>query len=624
MNRGYFFTGALIVVLTLCAWVTMSLNPLRHGDKPSFAHASSGLLFSTNYPVNMRGWISPHEIAQPDGGATVVLHEKEDWRLLRHWPSGYIDVAYRKGDWIRNKLSLAWRRSQIPLLGFASTDAKSFYLVTYDAVTNIPSGRTLKPAREGLDLYRITPDSQEEPVLVASALQLGGFDTRLFARQSGEAITLCGGNRCLTIDSKGVVQPWTLDVITNHEIIELVFADDSKAYALTRLQHDDRQQGVLSKEFATYYVFALSPSTSQSLGTISEGGIPWGLTIEDGAPHLRMAKNAQDMRALLQYELSLMPFAGVMDYGSNNLEGRVAWSSVYYLNGLISLTSEQSWLPITDRDALRKRLARELELIARLGQTKYPDYLSKRYSVDREPMLVALHVGRVLQLISRAKRYGITSKALVQAQNTMCETLTKLESTLEESRILPDQGTYLFYRKGFPFWGDGANVPYNYVSGLIAGRLEAGCITASEAGKYLQPILQNEFNSRSLPEQWRYWWGKGDDGWTEIDQVSLNTPSYKGNGKAFAHISYRSMDVAALLLYEQFGGELPPKFSQYVERLIERGTLYPSLNEILASKERHAVIGDFAAHRFARAISPWELQNQAWALDHLATKKIKD
>jgi hypothetical protein len=581
MSYKYFFAVALAPVFLFGTWITtLAKNP---GDVGFSARSLSRLVFTNNYPVNDQGWVSPQEIFQPDGSRTVFLHQDTDWRLMRHWPSGYLDVAYRKDaeNWTRIELGLAWRRSQIPLLTIASADRKEFYVVTYDAVTNIPSGRSLTPQSEGLDIYRITSNSRGEPERIASALPLGGFDARLFAKQSGKAITLCGGNRCLTIDGKGSVKHWVLDEIKNHEIIELVFVDDTKAYALTRLKHTDLHQGEHSKQFAAYHFFALSPGASKALSTISDGGVPWGLTIENDTPVLRVATNAKEMRALLQWELSLMPFGGVMDYGSNNLEGRVAWSSVYYLNGLMSLVAEHDWLSESDRGVLRERLVRELELIALLGQSAYPNYLSKRYSVDREPILFALHVGRVLQLLARAERYGINSKALADARDMMCKTLMKLETTVEETRKLSEDSLYSFYRKGFPFWGDGANVPYNYVSGVIAGRLEAGCISVNEARKFLHSILLNEFGHSSFPEKWRYWWGVADDGWLESDYISLNTPAYKGNGKGVAHISYLSMDVAALLLYGQLGGELPNGFNEHVERLVARGSLYPLLNEIL-------------------------------------------
>lgn len=75
MSRGYLFTAALIVVLLLGGWIVTSPDPVRQGDGGSRAHPPPGVVFATNYPVNEREWVSPQEIAQPDGNRAVVLHE---------------------------------------------------------------------------------------------------------------------------------------------------------------------------------------------------------------------------------------------------------------------------------------------------------------------------------------------------------------------------------------------------------------------------------------------------------------------------------------------------------------------------------------------------------------------
>jgi hypothetical protein len=556
-----------------------------------------------------------------DGSHDIVLTEYSNWRLIRNWPSGYIDIEHRKvdGSWTRLSLALAWRRSQIPLKAFPSADGGSLYVLTYDAVSNIPAGRSLKTTSEGLDLYRVMPESKAEPLRVATGMPLGGFDARVFVRHSADEITLCGVNRCLTINGKSKTEFWNTNAIAQHEIIEMAFVDGKHGYALTRLQHDDRTNGLPQPPYSSYYIFALSDSGAELVKVIDSEGVPWGLAVDGLVPVLHIAKTNKDMRNLLHYELSLMPFSGVMDYGANNLEGRLAWSAAYYLNGLMSLVGpDLKSLGFSHNKVLHERLAREIGLVAKLSDSQYPNYLAKRYSVDREPMSVALHFGRILQLIARAQLLDIKASGIIQSRERICKKLSMPDGMLEKPQSLPDGSTYLFYRKGDPFWADGANVPYNYVSGVISGRLQASCITSEEAKGYLKSILQLEFNVTPLPQQWRYWWGLGDGGWTDEDDVSLNTPTYKGNGGAKAHISYRSMDIVALMLYQQRGGELPKGFENHVRQLITEGSLYPLLNEILPVKSK---IENSPARRFARAIAPWELQNQVWALEALSASE---
>lgn len=583
-------------------------------------HLSVDIQFVSYHPMNMGSWTSPKVKPKIDGSLDVVLSEEAGWRLTRHWPSGFLDVSYlsASGEWTRLPLSLAWRRSQIPLLAFVSSNHKSFYLVTYDVVANLPSGRLLNNVREGLSLYEINPQSQGEPIRIAEALPLGGFDTRLFGLEVGDTIVLCGASSCLTIGKNGSVKPWITATLAGHEMIELAFTENGSAYALTRLRFDDNLQDAPIKPPA-WYVALLSQDAAQVVETIADGGVPWGLTIDQGVPTLRQADDKTEMRALLRYELSLMPFNGVMDFGANNLDGRLAWSAAYYLNALISLVGVHSYLSVSERALIHERLLHELELVARLTMTMYPNLLSKRYSIDREPILVALHVGRVLQVIARAERHGIRSDVLDLAQHQMCETLNKLDTTLEEKKILQGGDVHISYRKGFPFWADGANVPYNYVSGIVSGLLEAGCISSVEVRRYLQPILINEFSSDTLPDRWRYWWGQADDGWTESDEISVNTPAYSGNEGSLAHISYRSMDATALILCGTIC-KLPKGFERHISSLIERGDLYPFLNESLARYGKRVPQDTLAALKYSRAVAPWEMQSQVWALSFLIGK----
>ncbi|PZP86126.1 MAG: hypothetical protein DI582_03760 [Azospirillum brasilense] len=595
MSKRLASLGLIVLLVAGAAWVWQ-------GESRALAPT-----IVTEYPPLPEGITLPHELAEADGTRHIVLHEQGDWRLTRHHPSGYVDVFHRAADgtWQRLNLALGWRRSQLPLKAVNGDDG-ALYLVTYDVVSNIPSGRSLKVTREGLDLYRITPDSADEPTQLAAGLPLGGFDARLFAQQRGGTVTLCAGHQCVDVAGNGAVTPWALEAMADHEIIELVFADSGHAYALTRLAYDDRTHGALKAPYTEYYLARLSAGAA-TITRIEGEGIPWGLGLQGGTPQLRLAKTRRDAQALLRYELGLMPFGGVMDFGANNLEGRLAWSAVYYLNGLLTLAGGELPGGAAVLPGLRPRLERELERMAELSATVYPNYLSKRYSVDREPMRVALHLGRVLQLIGRAERLGITSPALRTAKAELTGQLKRLDTTLEQARATDAGGQYLFYRKGFPFWADGANVPYNYVSGVVAGLLEVDTKNLRHAAPPMQP----------LPGQWRYWWGAADDGWSEADGISTNTPSYAGNQKALAHISYRSMDVSALLLLAQAGGALPKGFTPHVQGLVRDGMLYPLVNEVLAKQQAIAPLSDAAVARYGRAIAPWELQNQVWALDGL-------
>src|SRR5690606_36557663 len=122
--------------------------------------------------------------------------------------------------------------------------------------------------------------------------------------------------------------------------------------------------------------------------------------------------SAQELRDLFLYEKSRMRNGGLIDFGDNNLEGRVAWNQVYYLHGLLSVAHGGLAFSSDElNDYARRRVIAEVDLIARLSETDQPGFRVKRYSLDREPLLFALHIGRIAEVLSRADRQGLGTPA---------------------------------------------------------------------------------------------------------------------------------------------------------------------------------------------------------------------
>lgn len=354
-------------------------------------------------------------------------------------------------------------------------------------------------------------------------------------------------------------------------------------------------------------------------------GIPFALTVNENAPSWKVAQSAEGLNDLLQYELARMRNGGLIDFGEHNLEGRIAWNQVYYLNGLISLAKGD--LPFAN-DALksyaRDRARAEIDLIAGLADSDLPGYRVKRYSLDREPLLFALHLGRIANLLARADNAGLGSLAVKSALSKIKNELLNFEHTVEHpvECQLPgsEHCSTLAYRQGYPFWADGSNVPFNYVSGYVNGLLAVTDDAASLdfAVELLQPLRVVERFS-TFPRKWRYWAFEGQHGWSFGSSESLNTPDWQGNG-SIAHISYRSMDAMALLmLHNKRHSDASHEEVAHLKQLVSKGMLLPSVNEAFVPGASPAALDHAVSRRFSRSTQAWQIQSQVWALSDLAS-----
>lgn len=556
----------------------------------------------------------------------VKIYDENNWQVYRAYPSGQMDVFFKHTDGRVERLNLAagWRRDAYPML-MMSVPGRLFF-VGYDVVRNVPSGRSLAVTQPGFDVYELTPGMQGEPHVVTAGLDLGGgLDSIVYGRVLGKTITLCAENKCADIKTNGKVKQWSLDALMGSEFVEVAFGTDS-AYALVRKQWDDRVDGELTADRAELFLAKLS-SSNVALEPISADGIPYALVVDGGKPSWAVASSAKDLGDLLQHELSRMHNGGLISFGDNNLEGRVAWNQVYYLNGLISVA--QGGLSISSPELVgyaRQRVHAEVDLIARLAEGDYPGYRVKRYSLDREPLLFALHLGRVADLLARAKLAGLGGPAVDGALTALKRELLSFDHTVEHPMACKLASVVncqtLEYRQGYPFWADGVNVPYNYVSGYVGGLLAVtDAQVSSDYAVRLMAPLQVEEKFSDFPKSWRYWAFDGQAGWEYSTSKSMNTTEWAGNhaGMDVAHISYRSMDATALLkLFQKRPDVASVSQIEHFKRLISTGMLLPSVNEVLHQEKSVAPLDKLVAKRYSRSVQAWQIQSQVWALSNLA------
>jgi hypothetical protein len=554
----------------------------------------------------------------------IVLFESRGWQVMRLHPSGYVEISIRNvpdAAWTRISLPLDWRRHAHPLL-ISENSSGDLFVAVYDLIDNSPSGRRLDVVTSGIDLYRLKRQDPALPERIARGLPLGGIDTLIYGDFGESEYHLCGNNRCFTITSQGQTLEWNLGELANHEFVEVGIRGRGAA-ALLRKQHDDRINGSIGSDAAQYHLVLFGIEGVTSL-TAAKPGVPWDVHWRGAVPHYRIAETKSDLSRVFFFDFNRMGWRGPADFGANNLEGRIAWSQVYYLHGLLSILSGKiPDLKLNDDSELLRRLTTELNLMGSLCDQEYPGFRVKRYSLDREPLLFALHLGRIAALMARAHellKLPITGHCL----RMLNKELLNLEHTVEEQASYTVAGLprrYLRYRSGSQFWADGANVPYNYVSGYVEGMLLSQPATADDirlASEMLSPLIKNEM-SDTMPNAWKYWWGQGDDGWSEKDGISLNTLRYQGNQRTLAHITYRTMDAKALLeLARHSPGALPATLVQHLRTLTAEGWLLPDMNEYWSKTGNAVPVSPYPSLRYARSSAVWELQAQVWALASIA------
>lgn len=558
----------------------------------------------------------------------VKIYDENNWQVYRAYPSGHLDVFFKNAEGLTERLNLSpgWRRDSYPML-MMSVSGRLFF-VGYDVVRNVPSGRSLSVSQPGFDVYELTPHTQGEPRVLAAGVDLGaGLDSIVYGRVLGEKITLCAEKKCADINSSDKVKQWSLDELSGYEFVEVAFGTDS-AYALVRQQWDDRVNGELTADYSELSLATLS-AKGAILEPLAVNGIPYGLVVGDKKASWKLANSAGELSELLLYEFSRMPSGGLISFGDNNLEGRVAWSQVYYLNGLISLA--QGDLGISSPELVgyaRQRVRAEVDLIARLAESDYPGFRVKRYSIDREPLLFSLHLGRIANLLMRADRAGLGSPAVTNALARIRKELLSFEHTVEHPvncKLAEIRNCRtLEYRQGYPFWADGVKVPFNFVSGYVGGLLAVTDDTVSSdiAVNLMKPLQVVEKLSK-MPQKWRYWAFDGQDGWSYSTGNSLNTTDWVGNqaGLNFAHITYRSMDAASLLsMYQRSPDVADAALTAHLRKLVSIGMLLPSVNEVLYLTDSVAPLESTVARRFSRSAQPWQIQSQVWALSDFVSR----
>jgi hypothetical protein len=342
------------------------------------------------------------------------------------------------------------------------------------------------------------------------------------------------------------------------------------------------------------------------------------------------------LRRIMTSDLQTNHASGVMELGINNVEGRVAWSQIYFLNGLIDLL----WLAMTDEGAaelwlplltpIRQRLDIEVYLLNQLLKTDY-GFRTNAFTVGREPALFAVQTSRLLLLFNRYRRLfpdGVQLSSLSHLRRSVLSLEEHIDvlATAGPGSLEPEPGRrYLHWPKGSAFYFDGLNVPYNHQNEWAyavfdtlkytppTNEIDRDALAAATdiVTQFLSAIASQ--GEMPVSGMWPYWWGRAREGWIAEQSVSQNRPEYAGD-KLTAWISFRSIDAMTVLAAStHLQSAREPKLRNSIATLVHGGLLFPFVASGFEAAEKLPLPNRATALAYARMTAPSDLQSSVYA-----------
>jgi hypothetical protein len=567
--------------------------------------------------------VVPLKVVTPKNKASVAFgrqHITGHFSILKEREGAYVKLELPH----TNKLEFYFQH--------AFTMENRIVLIVYDVVSNSPSGRRNDLVTEGLDFYEvILTDDRAEFRKITRISNLGGFDITVLDAPLRDGKIVCVQSGCVLVSmplnatEELKITP-IADQNTDHphkQLIEIA-SDGQNAFGLYQGNYEDRVAPIPNASISHFSICPLE--TVGACQMLPPSVIPYRLRIADAKPIYDQLERRGDVAKLIDFDLGRIRGNGISHWAENNMEGRIAWGSSYYINGLTSFAKKTAISPPPLRQKTIDRLCTETSHISYLANTFYPWLYSKRYSLEREPISSIVHVGRVVRLLRRAQSV-VNNPYLSPAVENVSQELVSLSRVIEEIKW-GENGTKteVRIRKYVPFWSDGTNVPWNITSSWIEGGLSADVFVKNTplygVIERITHLFTGDEKIDSQPQSWNYTSG-GDltEGWQSSQMISANTPTYKGNkhNTQAAHISYRSMDAMAMIALKRSGSSvITDAHIAYLKTLVETGWLYPFVAEQLADSQMTVDIPPHIARIYARSVLAWQVQNQPWALEALA------
>lgn len=366
-------------------------------------------------------------------------------------------------------------------------------------------------------------------------------------------------------------------------------------------------------------------------------GVPWRLAYReaDGSVSVDRAKTRKEIAQLFLHDMSHGQQSGVLEFAVDNTEGRIPWSQIYYLNGLLDLLllvdTHKEAGPIFEGvtgDLLRRITIEVMALDDLLDRED--GFYTKGFTYDRSAALFAVQTSRLLLLFDRYSEELPKAPRLRNVEK-LRHVVSSLEGHIdqlafdgEDPRWMKPGTAHLRWPKCSAFYFDGLPVPFNHQNEWAYSLFNSARVKREPVDTSLlkdQRDIISFFMGRLSVEggfppvdKWNYWYGHAYDGWTEADNRSCHTPAYPGD-HGLAWISFRTIDFMSVMSAVDFMPTLDKGvlISSAFET-VNSGDVFPFAARSLLSIGKAPRIQISVLERYYRATAPWEISNSPWAL----------
>jgi len=410
---------------------------------------------------------------------------------------------------------------------------------------------------------------------------------------------------------------------------EAIITDKNEIYALYLDKFDKHIIANMTQK-STYYI-------------APKGEVVFGLNYYYDKVQFKKLISVNDLKELIKFDFLHNKGSGTLYLGTNNIEGWLAWSQIYYLNGMLSfLELAQNDIEFYENlqiyiPEIKKRLDLEIKLF--LYQMNSKESLKCRiFTVDRSLATFAVQSSRFALLLHRylklfpnkklQKKFEELKQNVLHLKDHM-ETLEKGTSNIVLKYWNPINAYYLKWPKGCKFKYDGTPVPYNHQNEWSTFIFETTedkhelSVAESIVNLFLFNITKQ---ANQLPHDtrwpyfgkdnehvWFYWWGKAWEGWEADETISEHTKKFQGD-KITSHISFRTIDaIAVLSAYVKTHRRFYKKYIKQIKSMIHRGYLFPYASSYLREINCIPKLNKKTMATYTRFTSPWEFDNSVWS-----------
>lgn len=261
--------------------------------------------------------------------------------------------------------------------------------------------------------------------------------------------------------------------------------------------------------------------------------------------------------------------------GSPDSAGRVSWNQSYRLLGMLEL-----WEKTGDK-ALCAKISAAVERLISTRRAALQNggeerdgflFVTRKYSMDYQSELRALvNNAMVYWPMLRAANGGCLSGETRQTLLSMAESAFQYYEEVWD----PASGCYRSPR-GAPVKSDGSVLPFNQQNAFGLCLIELWKATGNPAYRERCADLAQTFaREMELTDDgraiWRYWPQEHYNGWTEADNVSLNTPvRAPTDNPPYEDSSHAALNAAFILEYSKtFGDIFSPAQLQGLRRTLD-------------------------------------------------------